>query len=313
MKVGIVGAGLVGSTAAYAMVMKGVGREIVVVDLSRERAQAQADDISHAIPFAHPLDIRAGDYADLAGSRAVVIAAGVSRQPGETRTQLLQRNEGIFRQVVPQVLAHAPEAVLIIASNPVDVMTHLTARLAAAAGLPTTRVIGSGTTLDTARFRALLSDQLGVDPQHVHGYVIGEHGDSQVLTWSQVTVGGVHLEEFCALRGTPLSEAARAAIDEGVRFAGRSIIAGKGATYYGIGSALARIVDVIVHDQRAILTICTPQPEVAGVPDVTLSLPQLVSGAGVLAALPLALSATETAALAKSATAVSEAIAALAH
>jgi len=308
MKVGVVGAGQVGSTAAYAMVMNGVGREIVMVDVSRERSQAQADDISHAIPFAHPLDIYAGEYTDLAGSRVVVIAAGVNRQPGETRLQLLQRNTAIFRQVVPQVLQNAPDAVLVIATNPVDVTTHLTARFAAEAGVPSSRVIGSGTTLDTARFRALLSDHLGVDPHHVHGYVVGEHGDSQVLTWSQVTIGGVHLSEYHQVRGIPLSEELRADIDQRVRFAGRSIIAGKGATYYGIGSALARIVDVILHDQRAILTVCTPQADVAGVRDVTVSLPHLVGGRGVIATLPIALSPEETSALQASARTVREAI-----
>jgi len=312
MKVGVVGVGLVGSTAAYAMVMNGVGRDIVMVDMSRERAQAQADDISHAIPFAHPLDIHAGDYADLAGSRAVVIAAGVSRKPDESRTQLLARNAVIFREVVPQVLAHAPEAVLVIATNPVDVMTHLTARLAAAAGVPSTRIVGSGTTLDTARFRALLSDRLGVDPRHVHGYVVGEHGDAQVLTWSQVTIGGVHLDDYCRMRGIPFNAAIQAEIDAGVRFAGRSIIAGKGATYYGIGSALTRIVDVIVRDQRAIMTICTPQAEVAGVRDVTVSLPHLLCGQGVIATLPMSLDPQETAALQASAQGVREAIVSLA-
>jgi len=308
MKVGVVGAGQVGSTAAYAMVMNGVGREIVMVDVSRERSQAQADDISHAIPFAHPLDIYAGEYADLAGSRVVVIAAGVNRQPGETRLQLLQRNTTIFHQVVPLVLQNAPDAVLVIATNPVDVTTHLTARFAAETGVPSSRVIGSGTTLDTARFRALLSDHLGVDPHHVHGYVVGEHGDSQVLTWSQVTIGGVHLSEYHEIRGIPLSEEIRADIDQRVRFAGRSIIAGKGATYYGIGSALARIVDVILHDQRAIMTVCTPQADVAGVRDVTVSLPHLVGGRGVIATLPIALSPEETAALQASAQTVREAI-----
>ena len=311
MKVGVVGAGQVGSTAAYAMVMNGVGREIVMVDVNRERSQAQADDISHAIPFAHPLDIYAGNYKDLAGSRAVVIAAGVNRQPDETRLQLLQRNSAIFRQVVPKVLEHASDAVLIIATNPVDVTTHLTARVAAEVGVPSTRIIGSGTTLDTARFRALLSDHLGVDPHHVHGYVVGEHGDSQVLTWSQVTIGGVHLSEYHEMRGIPLSEEIRAGIDRRVRFAGRSIIAGKGATYYGIGSALARIVDVILHDQRAIMTVCTPQGDVAGVKDVTVSLPHLVGGQGVIATLPLALSPEETSALQASAQTVAEAIVSL--
>ncbi len=308
MKVGVVGAGQVGSTAAYAMVMSGVGREIVLVDVSRERAQAQADDISHAIPFAHPLDIHAGDYSNLAGSRAVVIAAGVNRQPGETRLQLLQRNAAIFRQVVPQVLEHASDAVLIIATNPVDITTHLTARFAAEGGVPSSRIVGSGTTLDTARFRALLSDHLGVDPHHVHGYVLGEHGDSQVLTWSLVTVGGVHLYEYCDLRGISMTPEVQAGIDSGVRFAGKSIIAGKGATYYGIGSALARIVDIILHDQRAIMTVCTPQAEVAGVRDVTVSMPQLLGGQGVIASLPIALDPDETALLHASAGTVREAI-----
>lgn len=311
MKVGIVGSGQVGATAAYAMVMSGVGREIVMVDASRERAQAQADDISHAVPFSNPLDIYAGDYADLVGSRAVVIAAGVGRQPGETRVQLLQRNAAIFRQVVPQVLAHAADAVLVIATNPVDIMAHMTARFAAEHGVPSTRIIGSGTTLDTARFRALLADRLGVDSHHVHGYVVGEHGDSQVLTWSLVTVGGVHIDEFCALRGITMDEATKADIDSRVRFAGRSIIAGKGATYYGIGSALARIVDVILHDQRAIMTVCTPLEEVTGVSDVTVSLPHLVGGVGILANLPIALDKTETIALQASAKGVREAIASL--
>ncbi len=340
MKVGVVGAGFVGSTTAYAMVMSDVGREIVIVDANRERAEAQADDISHAVPFAHPLDIYAGDYAALADSRAVVIAAGVGRQPGESRTQLLQRNAAIFREVVPQVLEHAPDAVLIIATNPVDVMTHLTARYAAERGVPASRVIGSGTTLDTARFRALLSDHLGVDARHVpasrvigsgttldtarfrallsdhlgvdarhvHGYVLGEHGDSQVLAWSSVTVGGVHLYEYYESRGLTINAELQADIDKRVRFAGRSIIAGKGATYYGIGSALARIVDVVLSNQRSIMTVCSPQENVAGVRDVTVSLPQLLGGDGVIASLPISLSPDENAALGRSAQIVREAI-----
>ena len=308
MKVGVVGAGQVGGTAAYAMVMSGVGREIVMVDASPERAQAQADDISHAVPFAHPLDIYAGDYKSLAGSHAVVIAAGVNRQPGETRIQLLQRNAAIFREVVPQVLEHASDAVLIIATNPVDVTTHLTAHFAAQGGVPSTRIVGSGTTLDTARFRALLSDHLGVDARHVHGYVLGEHGDSQVLTWSAVTVGGVHLYEYYESRGMQINDEVQTDIDKRVRFAGKSIIAGKGATYYGIGSALARIVDVVLHDQRAIMTVCTPQSDVSGVKDVTVSLPQLVGGQGVIATLPIGLSPQENAALHESARVVREAI-----
>src|SRR5215472_4441832 len=205
MKVGIVGSGFVGSTAAYALVMQGVGREIVLVDKDAARAEAEADDIRHAVPFAYPLEVRAGDYEDLAGCRVILLCAGVGQQPGETRLQLLQRNAQVFHEIVPAVLKQAPEAVLVVATNPVDVMTHLAARFAAACGVPAGRVFGSGTTLDTARFRSLLGGHCGVDPHHVHTYVIGEHGDSEVLTWSLATVGGMPLEVFARLRGIDLS------------------------------------------------------------------------------------------------------------
>lgn len=312
-KIGIIGSGFVGSTAAYAMVMRGVGREIVLVDLNRARAEAEANDLFHAVPFAHSLDVYAGDYSDLQGARVVVITAGVNQRPGESRLQLLERNAAVFRQVVPQVLAHAPEAVLVVATNPVDVMTHLTARLAAAAGVPTSRVLGSGTTLDTARFRTLLGRQLGVDTQHIHAYVLGEHGDSEVLTWSLVTVGGMGLEAFCQQQGIILDDRVRAAIDERVRRAAYYIIEGKGATYYGIGSALARIVDAILRDQRAILTVCTPLADVAGVADVTVALPHLIGEQGILATIPPLLNATEQAKLTASAQIVQQAISTLIH
>jgi L-lactate dehydrogenase len=293
VKVGIVGSGLVGATAAYALVMRGVGREIVLVDKNEARAVAEADDIRHAVPFAHPLAIRAGGYADLAGCRAVVLCAGVGQKPGESRLQLLRRNATVFREVVPAVLGNAPEAVLVVASNPVDVMTHLAARYAAEVGAPPGRVFGSGTTLDTARFRTLIGAHCGVDPHHVHGYVIGEHGDSEVLTWSLVTIGGMPLEAFARMRGIEQPATVRATIDDKVRKAAYTIIGGKGATYYGIGSALARIVDAVLHNQRSILTVCSPSAEVAGVRDVTVALPRLVGGAGVIETFPLPLSGTE--------------------
>jgi L-lactate dehydrogenase len=301
MKVGIVGSGFVGATAAYAMVMQGVGREIVLVDKNSDRANAEADDIRHAVPFAHPLEIRAGNYEHLARSRVVVLCAGVGQKPGETRLQLLQRNAAVFREVVPAVLSNAPEAVLVVATNPVDVMTHLAAQFAAECGVPAGRVLGSGTTLDTARFRSLLGAYCGVDPHHVHAYVIGEHGDSEVLTWSLVTIGGMPLEAFARLRNIENPGSVRQEIDEKVRRAAYTIIAGKGATYYGIGSALARIVDAILHDQRSILTVCSPASEVAGVPDVTVALPRMVGGAGVLETFPLPLNSNEADLLQKSA------------
>ena len=308
MKIGIVGCGMVGSASAYALVMSGVGREIVLVDLNRARAEAEANDIYHAVPFAHPLTIRAGDYPDLTEARVVVIAGGVAQKPGETRLQLLHRNAEVFRQIVPSVLRHAPGTVLLVVSNPVDIMTQLAAQFAGEFGVPPARVIGSGTTLDTARFRALLGRHFDVDPQHVHAYVVGEHGDSEVLAWSQATIAGVKLDDFAKIHGKPLSQEHRRGIDENVRRAAYQIIAGKGATYYGIGSAVARIVDVLLHDQRAILTICTRIVGVPGCEDVTLALPHLVGGQGALATIPLQLTSSESEALRRSAGILREAL-----
>ncbi|MGD8598725.1 MAG: L-lactate dehydrogenase, partial [Anaerolineae bacterium] len=248
------------------------------------------------------------EYADLVGSRVIVLAAGVSMRPGETRLQLLDRNAAIFADVVPSVLRHAPEAVLLVATNPVDIMTHLAARYAAEQGVPPGRVIGSGTTLDTARFRVLLGRHLGVDPQHVHAYVVGEHGDSEVLTWSLATVGGMPLAEFSRQHGVTLDGAVRQGFDHRVRDAAYHIVAGKGSTHYGIGAALARITDAILRDQRAILTVCTPVAKVLNVCDVTISLPHLVGEGGALGSFPLPLSEEEQAKLRASAQVVCDAI-----
>lgn len=301
MKIGVVGCGFVGATAAYALVMSGIGREIVMIDLNRARAEAEAADISHAVPFAHGINVRAGEYHDLVGCRVVIMAAGVGQKPGETRIHLLERNAAVFREVIPQIFSHAPEAVLVVATNPVDVMTHVSAWYAADFGIPSQLVIGSGTTLDTARFRTLLGQYIEVDPTHIHAYVIGEHGDTEVLAWSLVDVGNVPLQEFCRLKGLELDRAKQQEIDEGVRRAAYHIIEGKGATYYGVGSALARITRNILSDRRALMTVCTPTAEIAGVKDVTVSLPRLVGGAGILETFPMPLSAEEEAALAHSA------------
>jgi len=308
MKIGIVGTGFVGATAAYALVMRGVGREIVMVDKNSKRAEAEADDILHAVPFAHPMEIYAGDYVDLAACSVVIMAAGVNQKPGETRMELLSRNAAVFRDVIPQIISHAPDSVIVVATNPVDVMTHYSAGLAAEQGWATGRVFGSGTTLDTARFRSLLGRSLGVDSTHIHAYVLGEHGDSEVLAWSLVNIGGIPLDEFIAERRLAPDQAKRDEIDQQVRRAAYHIIEGKGATYYGIGSALARIVDVVLHDQRSILTVCLPTVEIAGVKDVTISLPRLVSGAGVIDQLPLPLNEAEMEKLHHSAAIVRQAI-----
>lgn len=309
MKIGIVGSGFVGSAAAYAMVMQGgIVSEIVLIDRNETRARAEVADISHAVPFSFSIKINAGNYSDLVNCSVVIITAGVNQKPGESRLHLLERNASVFRGIIPQILDNAPEAVLVVATNPVDIMTHITARHAGEYGVPSTRVIGSGTILDTARFKSLVGGRLGVDPQHVHGYVVGEHGDSEVLTWSVARIGGMPLEEFCFLKGVRCDENARLEIDNQVRRAAYAIIEGKGATYYGVGAALARIVDVIEHDQRAILTVSTPMSNIAGVSDVTVSLPHLVGGEGILATFPLSLSEPEDAALAASATIVKRAI-----
>lgn len=308
MKVGIVGAGFVGSTAAYALVMRGVGREIVLVDKNADRAIAEADDVRHAVPFANPLEIGAGDYDELTGCRVVVLCAGVGQRPGETRLHLLRRNVDVFHEIVPQVLKRAPDAVVVVATNPVDVMTHLATRYAGECGVPQEHVLGSGTTLDTARFRSLVGAHCGVDPHHVHGYVVGEHGDSEVLTWSLVTIGGMPLEEFARLRNIQLTDEVRLQIDGKVRRAAYKIISGKGATYYGIGSALARIIEVILHDQRSILTVCTTAADVQGVRDVTVALPHLVGGSGAQQAFPLPLSEHEQLLLRKSAYVIRQAV-----
>jgi L-lactate dehydrogenase len=308
MKVGIIGAGLVGSTAAYALINRGVGREIILVDLDQERSLAEANDLRHAVPFAHPLLVQSGDYSDLEGAKIVIIAAGVSQQPGESRLELLSRNAAVFRAIIPRVLSAAPGATLLIATNPVDIMTHLAAKFAGEQGVSSNRVIGTGTTLDTARFRSLLGGHFGVDPSHVHAYVLGEHGDSEVIPFSPVTIGNVPLKDFCDQWEICLEESDKNEIAHQVRNAAYQIIQGKGATYYGVGSAIAKIVEVILGDQRAILTICSPQVEVVGVKDVTLSLPHLVGGSGVLNVLQVPLTDVEEAQLQNSARVIKDAI-----
>jgi L-lactate dehydrogenase len=298
VKVGIVGAGMVGATAAFALVMQGEASEIVLVDVNRARARAEAEDIAHAIPFASPAIVRAGEYADLDGAGVVILSCGVSQKPGETRLALLERNAGVFRQVVGQVMAVCPGAILLVASNPVDLMTQITTRLS---GLPPGRVIGSGTILDTARFRWLVGRHLGISPGSVHGYVLGEHGDSEVLAWSSARAGSVPLESFAAQVSAPLTEDVRQRIDTGVRGAAYTIIEGKGATWYGIGGGLARIVAAIAGDEQAVLSVSVVEQEVLGVPDVALSLPRTVGSEGVSATLWPELSEGEESALRRSA------------
>jgi L-lactate dehydrogenase len=282
MKVGIVGCGFVGSSAAYAIALGGVANEIVLIDLNAKLAQAQAEDILHATPFVAPSRIMAGDYGDLEGSQIVILACGVGQQPGETRLHLLERNVAVFEGVIPQVMRYAPETVLLIATNPVDVITQMANEIA---GVPPQRVIGSGTILDTARFQALLAESLSVSAESVHAYVLGEHGDSEVLLWSDAKVGLLSLVDFGRQVGWEVSAETRRRIDDGVRRAAYRIIEGKGATYYGIGAGLARIVRAVRNDERVLLTVSSRAVGIADFPEVSFSLPRIIGSAGVLATL----------------------------
>ncbi len=308
MKLGIIGSGFVGATAAYAIMLKGGASEIILVDKNKQRAEAEAADIRHASPFVHHVKVYAGDYADLKNATMVIITAGVSQKPGQTRLDLLNQNASILKDIMDHIVYYAPDSLTLVATNPVDIMTHIASKYAQDKGLNPNKVIGTGTTLDTARFRTLLGDHLAVDPAHVHGYVIGEHGDSEVLTWSIIDIGGLPLQEFADLRKVKMDDQERKRIDDQVRHAAYHIIQGKGSTYYGVGGAISRIVDIIEHDHRAFITVCAPVDEVAGVKDVTLSLPHLVSSKGVIAQLPFKLSPQETEALKNSAQILKEQI-----
>ncbi|NCC21618.1 MAG: L-lactate dehydrogenase [Alphaproteobacteria bacterium] len=310
MKIGIVGCGNVGSASAYACVMRGVGTEIVLHDKFPEFAQAQAEDILHATPFASPVPVRAGGLEDLNNCGIIVISAGVGQKPGETRLDLLRRNADLFNELIPALLDAAPHSILIVASNPVDVMTHMVARIAQDShGIPAHRIIGSGTILDTARFRALVGAHLTVSSHSVHGYVLGEHGDSEVLQWSGTTVGNTPLFEFAAQVGAPITSDVRARIDDGVRNAAARIIRGKGATWYGIGSGIARIAQAVNDDEHAVISCSSPTEEVMGVRDVSLSLPRIISAHGIENVATPPLDEAEEKALTRSAEILKSAIA----
>jgi L-lactate dehydrogenase len=305
MKVGIVGCGFVGSTAAYTLVLKGLVNELVLIDINAKMAQAHAEDILHATPFARAVRVVAGDYALLERADVVILCCGVGQRPGETRLQLLERNAAIFSGVVGQVLRFAEAPILLVASNPVDIMTHVTLKLS---GLPPGKVIGSGTILDTARFRAFLGEHLGVSPSSIHAYVLGEHGDSEVLAWSGVKVGGVPIGDFAQQMGQDLTEEVIDRIDDGVRRAAYRIIEGKGATYFGIGAGLAHIVQTIRDNGRRILTVSGLTRDVTEFAGTCLSLPRLVGAGGIMAEFRPDLSDAEDEDLRNSAVILREAV-----
>jgi L-lactate dehydrogenase len=307
MKIGIVGAGQVGATAAYAMTLRGVGSEIVLVDRKVDLAVAQANDILHGTPWSYPVRVRAGETADLDGAGIVVLAAGANQKPGETRLDLLTRNAEIFAEIVPAVLAAAPDTIFLVASNPVDIITWIVTVLASRHGVAPKRVIGSGTILDSARFRTLLAAHLGISPAYIDARVLGEHGDSGVLHWSGAVAGDLPVAEAARQMGHELTEADRSRIDTAVRRAADDIIKGKGATWFGVGAGLARMAQVIQGDERALLTCSMLTAECHGIRDVALSLPRVLGAGGVVTTFMPHLDPGERAALKRSAEILKEA------
>ncbi len=278
MQVGIIGSGSVGAATAFALMMRGVARKITLIDMNKDKAWAEATDIAHAAPFAYANKVKCGDYKDLCGCEVVIVTAGANQKPGETRTDLLGRNVKIFASIIPQIVQNAPNTTLLIATNPVDVMTEVALKLS---GFPKERVLGSGTVLDTARFRTDLGYHLGVSPKSIHANVLGEHGDSEVLCWSNGDSGTLPLEKIGNELGRPLTNEVKAKIDDDVRNAAYKIINGKGATFYGIAGALCRICQAITTNEYAVLTVSTHHAEIAGVKDVCISMPTVIGKRGV--------------------------------
>jgi L-lactate dehydrogenase len=289
-KVSLVGTGLVGSSFAYALMIRGLAGELTLVDINAEKAVGEMMDFNHGLSFTRPMKITAGGYADCAGSQVVVIAAGAGQKPGETRLDLLARNAAIFREIVPQVVRHNPDGIILIATNPVDILTYVSMEVS---GLAPSHVIGSGTILDTSRFRFLLGQYYGVDAHSVHAYIIGEHGDSEIPVWSLASIGGVRLQEFAPLKNKAYAQKEMDEIFVQVRDAAYEIIKRKGATYYAIGLGLLSIVEAILGDYRRVLSVSTLMTGQHGVRDMCLSLPCVVGSSGVEEILTLNLDPSE--------------------
>jgi len=304
-RIAIIGAGHVGATCAYALQLRGLASEIVLINAHRERAEGEAMDLNHGSLFARPVRVWAGDYSDCKDADVVVLAAGVAQNPGETRLELLKRNAAIFQQMVPQVVQHTRDAILIVVANPVDVLTYVTWKTS---GLPAQQVIGSGTILDTARFRYLLSQYFGVEPRSIHAFILGEHGDSQVPVWSLANIAGIRLNEYGRQNGKQLNVRTRNEIALNTRRAAYEIISRKGATYYAIAAGLVRIIEAIVRDENSVLTVSSLAQGLFGLDNVCISLPSIINRQGVANTLKLPLSPKEQIDLGKSARLIREAI-----
>lgn len=296
-RIAVVGVGNVGATFAYALLLSGLASEIVLIDKEQARAEGEAMDLNHTVPFTRPARIWAGGFADCAGAAVTVVCAGVNQKPGETRLDIVRKNAGVFAQIIPEVARHNPEGILLIATNPVDVLTYASL---VHSGLPAKRVIGSGTILDTARFRHLLSEHFRMDPRSVHAFIIGEHGDSEVPVWSSANIAGMQVSEFGRAHDQLLDDTTKSRIFGMTRDAAYHIIQRKGATYYAVAAGLLRIVEAILRDQNTVLSVSS-LADCYGIRDVCLSLPTIINRGGIERVLRLELDQTELFGLRRSA------------
>jgi L-lactate dehydrogenase len=290
VRIAIVGAGNVGATFAFSLVLSGLASEIVLIDADKARAEGQAMDLEHAVPFSHPVRVWAGSYEDCQGALVTMISAGANQKPGENRMDLLKRNVAVFRSVISEVAAVNQEGIILVATNPVDVLTYAAYKIS---GLSRRRVFGSGTILDTARFRNLLANHFDVDARSLHAHIIGEHGDSEVPVWSLANIAGVRLAD---LRGEGWSRHDHTAMEEifrKTRDAAYHIIERKGATYYAVAAGLLRIVESIVRDQSTVLSATSLLTGQYGLSDVCLSLPSVINRRGIARVLELELADDE--------------------
>ena len=304
-KAAIIGCGFVGSASAFALMQSGLFSEMVLVDVDRERAEGEALDIGHGMPLAKPMQIYAGSYDDAADAAVIVVTAGANQKPGETRLDLIKKNVYIFRSIMPEFAKRTCKGIMLVVANPVDVLTYVAAKYS---GLPAKRVIGSGTVLDTARLKYLLSEHLAVDSRSIHAYIIGEHGDSEFAAWSSANVSGVPLYDFCKMRGHTHFEEASAKIEESVKNSAYEIIKRKHATYYGIAMAVKRICEAIIRDEKSVLAVSSLMKDVYGVEDVALSMPSIVGKDGIEDLMPMRLDVAEQRKLRESAQVLKEAI-----
>ena len=298
-KAAMIGCGFVGSASVFSLMESGLFSEIVMIDANRQKAEGEAMDISHGLPFVRPMSIYAGDYPDLADAGIVFVTAGTAQKPGETRLDLVKCNASIFKSIIPEIVKYNQECILLIVANPVDVLTQVALKLS---GFPSNRVLGSGTVLDTARFKYLLGEHLSVDSRNVHAYIIGEHGDSEIAVWSSATVSCVPIHRFCEMRGFTDHDYETEKIANNVKNSAYDIIEKKGATYYGIGMSVRRICEAIIRDEKSVLTVSTfLKGRKFGIKDICLSMPAMVGKDGVDALVPMTLDDKEMKALQESA------------